>query len=266
MLRCLTCLVLLLSAPALASLYAVIPSDARLDEADLVVVGRLVETHLTPEARARWEASTVWDIIGGEREFRQVGSLKVSRVLKGAAPLGFVQMAHGDRGVTRQMGDTGIWILKWDEEAQAYRCDYPWDPQKVEASEAVESALKLVHQYVGPPDGICFFASPRQSQIPAGEDFRIAVGLKNFGDRTELCEDAALTVWLDDRKVDLPLNVHPRFPTIEAGEVLRTDLGWQGELLLPPASFPKSGVYDLPVEFECSGQSWSTQHYKIQKI
>lgn len=264
--RCLICLILLLSAPALASLWAVIPLDARIDEAELVVVGSLVETHLTPEARERREAATVWDLIGGERDFLQLGSLKVSKVLKGVVPLGFVRMAHGDRGVTRQMGDTGIWILKWDEEAQAYRCDYPWDPQNVEDVRAVESALKVEHQYIGPADGICFFASPRQSLIPAGEDFRIAVGLKNFGDRTEICEDAALTVWLDNRKVDMPLNVHPRFSTIEAGEVLRTDLGWQGELLLPPASFPKPGVYDLLVEFEYSGQSWSTEHYKIQKL
>lgn len=266
MLRCLSCLVLLLSAPALASLYAVIPLDARLDEADLVVVGSLVETHLTPEARERWEAASVWDIIGGERDFLQIGSLKVSKVLKGAAPRGFVTMAHGDRGVTRQLGDSGIGILKWDEEAQAYRCDYPRDPQKVEDLEAVESALKVEHQYVGPPDGICFFASPRQSVIPAGEDFRIAVGLKNFGDRTELCEDAALTVWLDNRKVDLLLNLHPVHSAIEPGAVVRTQLGWWGDLLIPPASFPKSGVYDLRVEFECSGQSWSTQHYSIQRL
>lgn len=141
-----------LASPVLA-MWAYIPREIRLLEADAVVIG-------TIEKLAEGFAV--------DNRPHDVGVLTVRQVLKGPATLKEVRLAWpqrpkgnlfiADGPLHYAVGQQGLWILRRDAVRGVYQADYPGDFQQVANQEEVAAKLKPLAQIEWSPakDGMQF--------------------------------------------------------------------------------------------------------------
>jgi WD40 repeat protein len=261
---------LCLAAPAPADLWARIPLDVRVDEADLIVTGKIVNEAPGPMGKGLGNQMMVSHTSFGFDGPPKItfGTLQVGEVLKGHPDGPLVRLAYGDRQNERELGDEGIWILQWDAEQQAYRCDYPWDRQKFAARAEIEGEIQSApkRQYSGPPDGLQIYAAPRKSRLGNGENCAIAVGIHNAGPATVLDRKSYLQVKLDGQvlqTVKYP-DWQPELK-LQANADKRDFLGTAGEIEVWARSFPDSGPHSLSVELCYQGHQVASETMQVQR-
>lgn len=109
------------SCPVRADLWFHIPVETRVQQADLVVTGRIVAERDGPSvthedtdlmvSRTRFFPSVAPKVT--------LADLAVEKCLKGELKGRTIQLVYGD-AVERQVGDGGVWLLRWNAKDQAY--------------------------------------------------------------------------------------------------------------------------------------------------
>ncbi len=255
----------------MATLWVRIPLDVRVEDADLVVVGRIVNEAPGPVVAQRYNVFMFSHTTFGFEGPPQVtfGTLQVDEVLKGRPDSGLIRLAYGDHQNSRELGDEGIWLLRWDPKYQAYRCDYPWDRQDHAARAKVETYIQQAQtrQYFGPVGGLQLYATPRQNRIGPDDDCAIAVGIYNSGSATVLDRKSYLEVIVDKRIVKtIRLSDWQPELLLEASSRKRDFLGTNGEVKVPSESFSTPGKHSLRLELFHEGKSVVSDTIEVERI
>lgn len=262
------CLLLALGVPAGGTLIARIALDVRVDDADLVVTGRIVAEAPGPITKGTITPGLVSHTTFGWEGPPKItfGTLRVDDVLKGSLPAKTVRLAYGDGVSSRELGDEGVWLLQWDPSIQAYRSSYPGDRQEYSARSKVEEAIKQekVRKYVGPAGGLRLYARPRNDHIARDQQCEIAIGLSNSGASMTLPRSARLQVLVDGKLVETlsPPEYEPEL-RLDTGKSRRQIMGSLGDIILYAKQFPQPGPHSLLVQLNCGQEQLSAGPFKI---
>ncbi len=136
-------LVVFLTTPAYG-MWAYIPTEVRILEADLIVTGSIVKQlpNITRDKRAY-----------------AVGQIKIDKVLKGdpklktaslawIAPRGGPGIVVSDGPIGYKVGQTGVWVLRYDAAHKVYEAPYPKDRMNLGEARAVAVKLKALEKLV----------------------------------------------------------------------------------------------------------------------
>ncbi|MSR66806.1 MAG: hypothetical protein EXS24_05480 [Pedosphaera sp.] len=148
-----TAAVLFAGALTLSAMWAYIPPDVRLMEAECVVIGTI-------------DRLDNLIIINENGRIQDVGMIKIERVLKGDPKLKEAALAWprpdegpfriADGPISFRLGQKGLWILRRDEAHPVFRADYPGDYKQADQAEAVTAQLKALDklQWSAAKDGL----------------------------------------------------------------------------------------------------------------
>ena len=143
--------ILFACAGTASAMWAYIPPEVRLMEAELVVIGT-IDRLAAP--------------INENGRIQEIGMIKIERVLKGdaklkEAPLAWPRPNEGpfriaDGPISFRVGQKGIWILRRDDARPVFKADYPGDHKQADQADAVAAQLKALEkiQWSAAKDGL----------------------------------------------------------------------------------------------------------------
>ena len=207
------------------------PLNARLREADLVVVGRIIA-----------EIDFQSEFLPSKR-----GTVRVDEALKGQFDQKTLPLIYFDIVGGHYLGQEGIWLLTWDGRLGAYRCHEKADPEPLWSRHQIKQMLEQIARpfIAGPNDGLQLMASPRA--LPGGR-CAISLGLRNGGPDKSL-EYAAIEVWVDGRRALRESVVWDSESNVEivTGSTLWDICRRGGEIIVPESCFSPGQISSVEV-------------------